>query len=304
MPKPVNAWRQSTVWRDIDLQTRWSGIQGGWPNPVFAAVRRMSEKKHSKHRSGVLRKASLTAALGFAFLRPGAAQEIRVAAAADLQPLMQDVAAQFQKETSIKVQITYGSSGDFFHQIESGAPFDMFFSANLEYAKKLESAGLALTGTYYQYARGKIVIWVPKETKLDLDLGLSILVDPSVRKIAVADPHHAPYGQAAIAALTKEKIYDKVKDKLVFGENVSQAASFLLVGAADAGIVALSLTRSPQMRDKGRYVEIPAGEYPPIEQACVILATSKNKEAARQFLSFFKTPPIGKFLRDYGFDLP
>src|ERR1700676_1691456 len=139
------------------------------------------------------------------------AQEITVAAAADLQFAMQDVAARFQKETEKTVKVIYGSSGNFFQQVQNGAPFDMFFSANLDYPKKLEVAGLTEPGSYYQYARGKIVIWVPKESKLDLSSGLKVLLDPSIRKIAVANPQHAPYGQAVIAAMQHEKIYDAVK---------------------------------------------------------------------------------------------
>jgi molybdate transport system substrate-binding protein len=231
------------------------------------------------------------------------AQEIAVAAAADLQFAMQDVAARFQKETGKTVKLTYGSSGNFFQQIQNGAPFDMFFSANLDYAKKLESAGLTVPGSYYEYAKGKIVIWVRNDSKLGLSSGMQVLLDPSVKKIAVANPEHAPYGQAAVAAMQNDKIYERLKDKFVLGENISQTASFVVAGAADVGIVALSLALSPNMKDKGRYVEIPAVEYPPIEQACVILLSSKNKETARQFLSFVKTAAIGEVLRSYGFDV-
>jgi molybdate transport system substrate-binding protein len=232
-----------------------------------------------------------------------AAQEIIVAAAADLQFAMEDVAARFQKETGKTVKPIYGSSGNFFQQIQNGAPFDVFFSANLDYPKKLEAAGLTEPGSYYQYARGKIVIWVPKESKLDLSSGLRVLLDPSVKKIAIANPQHAPYGQAALAAMQKENVDEKVKDKFVQGENISQTASFVVSGSADVGIVALSLALSPNMKDKGRYVEIPAGEYPPIEQACVILSSSKNKETAKQFLSFIKTAAVADTLRRYGFDV-
>jgi molybdate transport system substrate-binding protein len=226
-----------------------------------------------------------------------------VAAAADLQFAMQDVAARFQKETGKTVKLIYGSSGNFFQQIQNGAPFDMFFSANLDYPKKLESAGLTVSGSYYQYARGKIVVWVPNESKLDLSSGLQVLMNPSIKKIAVANPQHAPYGQAAVAAMQKENIYDKVKDKFVLGENISQTASFVVSGAADVGIVALSLALSPNMKDKGRFAEIPGAEYPPIEQACVILSSSKNKETAKQFLSFIETAEVADTLRTYGFDV-
>jgi len=251
-----------------------------------------------------VRRLSLITVLAVAFVSQlCAAQEITVAAAADLQFAMQDVAARFEKETGKTVKLIYGSSGNFFQQIQNGAPFDMFFSANLDYPKKLEAAGLTEPGSYYQYARGKIAIWVPKQSKLDLSSGMQILLDPSVTKIAVANSQHAPYGQAAVAAMQKENIYEKVKDKLVLGENISQTASFVVSGSADVGIVALSLALSPNMKDNGRYAEVPAGDYPPIEQACVIVASSKKKEAARQFLAFVKTAPIGDLLRSYGFDV-
>ncbi len=230
-------------------------------------------------------------------------QEISVAAAADLQFAMQDIAGRFQKETGKTVKPIYGSSGNFLQQIQNGAPFDIFFSANLDYPNKLEAAGLTEPGSYYQYARGKIVIWIPSDSKLDLSSGMKVLLDPSVKKIAIANPQHAPYGQAAVAALQRENIYDKIKDKFVLGENISQTASFVVSGAADVGIVALSLAVSPNMKGKGRYIEIPVGEYPPIEQACVILRSSKNKEAAREFLSFVKTPAMADVLRSYGFEV-
>src|SRR5579864_3019610 len=141
------------------------------------------------------RRVSLIAVLAVAFVsRLCAAQEITIAAAADLQSAMQDVAARFQKETGKTVKLIYGSSGNFFQQIQNGAPFDMFFSANLEYPKKLEAAGLMEPGTYYPYAKGKIVIWVPNDSKLDVSSGLRSLLNPSIKKIAIANPQHAPYG--------------------------------------------------------------------------------------------------------------
>ena len=231
------------------------------------------------------------------------AQSITVAAAADLQSAMQDVVAGFQKKTGKEVKLIYGSSGNFFQQLQNGAPFDMFFSANLDYPKKLQTAGLTEPGSYYEYAKGKIVIWVPKDSVLDLSSGLRALLDPSIKKIAVANPQHAPYGQAAVSAMQKEGIYDRVKEKFVLGENISQTASFIMSGSADVGIVALSLALSPNMRDKGRYAEIPLDEYPPIDQACVILTSSKNKELAQQFLSYMKSATVADTLAGYGFDV-
>ena len=251
-----------------------------------------------------VRRLSLIALLAVSFISQVCiAQEVTVAAAADLQFAMQDIAARFQKETRKTAKVIYGSSGNFFQQLQNGAPFDMFFSANLDYPKKLEAAGLIERGSFYQYAKGKIVIWVPKDSKLDLSSGMQVLLDPSIKKIAVANPQHAPYGQAAVAAMQKENIYDKVKDKFVLGENISQTASFVVSGSADVGIVALSLALSPNMTDKGRYTEIPPTEYPPIEQACVILSSSKNKRTAEEFLSFIKTAAVAETLKRYGFDV-
>ena len=243
-------------------------------------------------------------ALCLGFATGVGAQEITVAAAADLQFVMQDVAAHFQKETGKSVKLIYGSSGNFFQQIQNGAPFDMFFSANLDFPRKLEAAGWTEPGTFYQYATGKIVLWVPNESKLDLSSGLQALLNPAIKKIAIANPQHAPYGQAAVAAMKKENVYDKVADKFVLGENISQTASFVVSGAADVGVVALSLASSPTMKDKGRYAEIPTADYPPIEQACVILKSSPQKDAAKAFLNLIKTPAVAELFRTYGFAVP
>ena len=148
--------------------------------------------------------------LALVFSRLSLAQEITVAAAADLQFAMQDIAEQFQKETGKNVKLIFGSSGSFFQQIQNGAPFDVFFSADLNYPKKLEATGLTEPGSYYQYAQGRIVIWVLKDSTLDVSSGLKSLLNPNIKKIAVANPQHAPYGQAAVAAMQKEGIYDKV----------------------------------------------------------------------------------------------
>ena len=234
----------------------------------------------------------------------GAAQQITVAAAADLQFAMQDIATRFEKESGKAVKVVYGSSGNFFQQIQNGGPFDLFFSANLDYAKKLEAGGLTEPGSLYQYATGKIVLWVPTESKIDVNRGLAALLGPAVRKIAIANPQHAPYGQAAVAAMKKENVYDHVANKLVMGENISQAASFAASGSADVGIIALSLAVSPNMKEKGRYAEVPTADYPPIEQGCVILKSSTQKDVARAFLEFVKTPAVAEILRSYGFGVP
>jgi molybdate transport system substrate-binding protein len=229
------------------------------------------------------------------------AQEIRVAAAADLKFAMQDVAAQFEKQTGKKVDVTYGSSGNFFSQLQNGAPFDLFFSADIDYPRKLEVAGLAEPGTLYEYAIGRIAIWTPADAKVDVtSLGWKTLLDAKVQKIAIANPEHAPYGRAAVAALQKAGIYEQVKPKLVYGENISQAAQFVQSGNAQAGIVAMSLAVSPGMKD-GKHWEIPADMHPPIEQAAIVLKSAVNKDAAHAFLEFVKSEAGRATLAKYGF---
>ena len=234
----------------------------------------------------------------------GCAQTITIAAASDLQFAFQDVAARFEKSSGKQVKLIFGSSGNFFAQIQNGAPFDLFFSADLDYAKKLAAAGLAEPGTLYEYATGKIVLWAPQQSPVDLKSGLQVLLDPAIKKIAIANPEHAPYGRAAVAALRHEKLYDQVAGKFVLGENISQTATFVVSGSADIGIVALSLALAPALKDKGRYAEIPPENYPPIEQAAVILKSSQQKETARAFLVFVKSPEIVNLLKTYGFSVP
>jgi molybdate transport system substrate-binding protein len=229
------------------------------------------------------------------------AQTLKVAAASDLQFAMQDLAKEFEKNGNAKIDVIYGSSGNFFSQIQNGAPFDIFFSADMEYAKKLDAAGLAESGTLARYAVGRLVLWTPPASAVDVAKdGWKTLLDPRVQKIAVANPEHAPYGRAAVAALRSAGIYEQVKSKLVYGENISQAAQFVQSGNAQAGLVALSLALSPGMKD-GKWWELPADAYPPIEQGAIVLQASKNKVAARAFLEFVASARGRETLKKYGF---
>jgi molybdate transport system substrate-binding protein len=230
--------------------------------------------------------------------------EVRVAAAADLQFAMVDLGQQYKNQSGNTVNVTYGSSGNFFSQILNGAPFDLFFSADVDYPRQLVIANLANPATFYKYALGRIVIWVPPGSKIDVaQQKWSALLDPSVQKIAIANPEHAPYGRAAVAAMHKAGVYEKVKAKLVLGENISQAAQFVQSGNAQIGIVALSLALSPAMKSGERW-EIPADAHPPIEQGAILLSNAKNKDAARAFLEFLKSESAVATLAKYGFALP
>jgi molybdate transport system substrate-binding protein len=232
------------------------------------------------------------------------AQELVVAAASDLSSVFPQIAAGFEKETGNKVQMNFGSSGQFYLQIQNGAPFDLFFSADLLYILRLDSDGLLEPNSTYKYAVGKLVLYLPKGSPLDPAQGLRALLSPKVTRIAIANPEHAPYGRAAAEALHREGIYDKVQAKLVIGENIAQAAQFVQSGNADAAILALSLARSREMSAAGRYAELPATDYPPIVQAAGILKSSQNKKTAAAFLAFVRRPEISTLLSQYGFAVP
>src|SRR5437773_2096038 len=196
---------------------------------------------------------------------------LTVAAASDLQAALPILAAQFEKETGQTVTLTFGSSGNFFTQIQNGAPFDVYLSADIDYPQRLERAGLAERGSLFMYATGRIVLWTRTDSGIDVRRGLPVLAEASVRRIAIANPKHAPYGRAAVAALRHEQLYERVRSKLIFGESVSQAAQFVDSGNADVGIIALSLALAPPLKSGGTYYEIPADFYAPIEQAAVVL---------------------------------
>ena len=231
--------------------------------------------------------------------------QFSIAAAADLEFALDDLVKEFEaKYPATKVNVTYGSSGNFFAQFQSGAPFDVFFSADAAYPRKLAEKGLAADDVFL-YAIGRIVLWVPEGSPVDMDkLGIKALLEPSVHKIAVANPEHAPYGRAAVAAMKALKVYDQVASRLVYGENIAQTAQFVESGAADVGILALSLAVAPEMRDAGRFWKVPLDAYPAIEQGGVILKSSKNIEMARAFRDFVLGDRGREVLERHGFSLP
>ena len=232
------------------------------------------------------------------------AEELAVAAASDLSFAMKEIAQEYQRGTGNAVRLSFGASGNFFVQIQNGAPFDLFFSADSSYPEKLAQAGLADPGTLYHYAVGTLVLWVPNDSKLDLKQGIDVLRDPSIRKIAIANPATAPYGRAAEQALKTAGVYDRIKNKLVLGENISQTTQFVQTGNADIGIIAESLALAPTTKSAGRYVEVSDRLYTPIQQAAVVLKSSQRKTAAKQFLDYLQQPAARAILERFGFMLP
>lgn len=229
------------------------------------------------------------------------ATPITAAAASDLQVVLPALLTRFERDTGAKVAVSFGSSGNFFAQIQNGAPFDVFFSADVDYPKQLVARGLADGDSLYQYAAGRIVLWTRKDTGIDVRRGLEVLRDARVRRIAIANPEHAPYGRAAVAALRHDNVYDAVRQKLVLGENISQTAQLADSGNADVGIIALSLALGPTLRAAGTYAEIPAAAHPPIQQAAVVVTASRNKAGARKLLAYMKRPDTQELLKRSGF---
>jgi molybdate transport system substrate-binding protein len=229
---------------------------------------------------------------------------ITVAAASDLTYALTDIAGNFEKATGCHVRMSMGSSGNFLAQMENGAPFDLFFSADIAYPKKLEAEGLAAPGSTYLYAVGKIVLWTRNDSEVDISTGLPALSGTAFHKIAIANPAHAPYGRAAEESLRKAGVWESVKDRLVLGENISQAAEFAQSGNAEASILALSLVLSPAMKGQGRMSQIPENLYAPIEQGAVVLKAAKNPQGAQEFLTYIKSPVTAALLKKYGFLLP
>ena len=230
--------------------------------------------------------------------------QVRVAAA-DLNAALADLIVRFGASHDVDVTVSYGSSGTFYAQLLNQAPFDLFLSADVSYPNQLAARGLTVAGSEFTYAIGRLVVWAPLASPLDVEHeGLQALTQPSIAHIAIANPEHAPYGRAAMAALQSAGLYDRLKPKLVVGENIAQTMQFVQSGAAEAGIVALSLALAPNAKGKGRMFEIPVTAYPRLEQGGVILKAAADVAAARAFRGFLLSADGQAILKQYGFAPP
>jgi molybdate transport system substrate-binding protein len=262
----------------------------------------------SRHRAraAVFRLAlasALLAGAGCADGRSGAGEQVptvRVAAAANLQFAMAElVDAMAAADPPVRLAVTYGSSGAFYEQIVNGAPFDVFLSADLAYPQALVDAGLA--DEVFDYAAGRLVLWAPDGSPADVTAGLAGLTDPAVRRIAVANPQHAPYGEAAVAAMTSAGVYEQTRDRLVFGENVAQAAEFAASGNAQVAIVALSLVQAGPLDGQGHYTVVPDGSFPRLDQGGVVLSAAADRPAALAVRDLLTGPQGQAIFEKYGF---
>jgi molybdate transport system substrate-binding protein len=235
-----------------------------------------------------------------AFAQKG--EKILIAAASDLKFALDSVVSAFKKLDGRQVTVTYGSSGKLYEQISHGAPFDLYFSADISYPNLLKEKGLVASDVY-PYGIGRIVLW---SKKLDpTKAGMKTLLAPFIRKVAIANPNHAPYGQRAQEAMGYYQVYDAVKDKLVLGENISQTAQFVTTGAADIGIVALSLAMSPTVKQLGgTYYLIPDTSHASLLQGAVITQRAARNDLAKRFFDFVKSKEANAILAYFGFTKP
>jgi molybdate transport system substrate-binding protein len=236
------------------------------------------------------------------------AAQITVYAAADLVYALDEIKNIYEKNyPQDRLRIIYGSSGKGYNQIINGAPFDIIFSADMDYVKKLKEKGFVVSDVK-PYAVGRIVLYTLKDSGIDVSKGINVLTEKKVKKIAIANWKHAPYGVAAKECLDKTRLYDKVKDKLVLGENIAQTAQFIETGAADVGFIALSLYKSPRLSSKGYGYLIPQSCHNKILQGMGILIHAKqNKEryeTAMRFFNFMQTQKVRGIMNKYGFVLP
>ncbi len=228
-------------------------------------------------------------------------KELRIAAAADLQPVMPALADLYLKKTGVKLLVNFGSSGALETQIENGAPVDLFMGADFTFPEKVVAAGLADAKAPTPYARGHLVVWARKDSPVQ-PISIDKLTDPRVQKIAMADPLHAPYGRAAQAALERMKLMDAVRGKLVTAENVAQAGEFAVSGNAQVGLISQTLASSQHYKEVGRFALVPESQYPEIRQTAVVLKKSDRKAEAHAFLDWLLSSEIQSKLPNVGLE--
>ena len=227
-----------------------------------------------------------------ALLAPLQAQTpLRIAAAADLEPVLPPILEQFQRGTGIRAEVTYKDSAMLTAQILNGAPFDLFLSADTGYPRRLMAAGMAAEAAPVTYAKGTLVLWERKDSRLPPP-SLALLRNPGLKRLAIADPERAPYGRAAVAALTSLKLYDTLKPRLAIAENIAQAAQFVDSGNANAGLISLTSALTPRLTASGTYFVIPRNLYPPIEQGAIIVRRTTQLAAARKLLDYLLSAPV------------
>lgn len=226
-------------------------------------------------------------------------RHLAIAAAADLSFALKEIAQEFEKDTGTRIVLSFGSTGMLARQIENGAPFDIFFAANEKHVDELRDKGFVIPDTKQLYARGRLVLAVNKKSGINAKK-LEDLLNPNIKRIAIANPDHAPYGIAAKEAMIKLGLWAQLKSKLVYAENIRQAVQFVQTGDASAGIVALSVADAPEIT----YTTIDSTLHNPINQAVAVIKTTKAEKEARGFIDYVNSPAGRVIMKKYGFNLP
>jgi molybdate transport system substrate-binding protein len=227
--------------------------------------------------------------------------ELRIAAAADLQTVMPTLTEAYEHATGVKLIVSFGSSATLEQQLENGAPQDLFLAADYTFPEKLVAAGLTDEHDPVPYARGELVLWARKDSPLQ-PLTANSLYDPRLQKLAIANQAHAPYGRAAVAAIASLHLADKLKDKLVVAENISQTAQFAESGNAQAALISLTIATSPHFQEVGTYVRFPPVAYPEIRQCAVVMKASPNRGLAHDFLRWLTSDGVQAGLAKLGLE--
>lgn len=230
---------------------------------------------------------------------PASKVTLTVSAASDLTPAFQELGREFERATGHQVVFNFGSTGQLAQQIEKGAPVDVFAAANVSFIEQLEQEGLIISSTKALYAQGRLTLWTRADSAIRVER-IEDLTRPEVRKIAIANPEHAPYGVAAREALQTAGVWEAVQPKLVFGENVSQTLQYADTGNVDVAIVALSLSKTSQ----GRWTLVPDDLHTPLNQALAVIKGTQHEAQARQFAQFINGPQGRPIMVKYGFVLP
>lgn len=229
------------------------------------------------------------------------AQPLRVAVAANAQFVMEKLRATFQEKTGIAIESIVSSSGKLTTQIQQGAPYDVFLSADMAYPETLHKQGLTQDAPVI-YSYGTLVLWTTGP--LPLASNLKVLLNPAVRHVALANPATAPYGEAAVVLLKQAKLHDQIQSKLVYGESISQVNQYVLSGAAEVGFTAKSVVMDSSLKQRGHWVELPPKSYSPIAQGVVVLKRTTQPKVARQFVQFLRSPAARRILQQFGYRLP
>lgn len=228
-------------------------------------------------------------------------KQLQLACASDLQPVMPTLASEYEHATGVRLIASFGSSATLAQQLANGAPQDVFLSADTSHPQQLIASGTALGPAPTPYARGVLVLWARKDSPLQ-PISLNSLKDPRVKRVAIANPAHAPYGLAAQQALQHLGVYDQLQPRLAIAENIAQTAQYAESGNAQAGLISLTLANSPALRAAGTFIRIPKDAHAPIQQSAVILKSTKQQALARAFLNWLTSPAVQQQLKSFGLD--